>query len=127
MIKLKNLIYVICFTFFSFSSFSFEKSSDFSLNEFDKLNNQGKTIVVNSWNEWCSVCAAQSSIFEQAKKDFPEFKFLFYEHDKNKIINEKLNFKFWTTIAIYKDGKEVAREIGLDKKEEIYELLKKGI
>ena len=26
-----------------------------------------------------------------------------------------------------KDGKEVAREIGLDKKEEIYELLKKGI
>ena len=68
MIKLKNLIYVICFTFFSFSSFSFEKSSNFSLNKFDKLNNQGKTIVINSWNEWCSVCATQTSIFEQAKK-----------------------------------------------------------
>ena len=127
MIKLKNLIYVICFTFFSFSSFSFEKSSDFSLNEFDKLNNQGKIIVINSWNEWCSVCATQTSIFEQAKKDFPDYEFFFYEHDKNKNISEKLNIKFWTTIAIYKDGKEVAREIGLDKKEEIYELLKKGI
>jgi len=65
--------------------------------------------------------------FEQAKKDFPDYKFFFYEHDKNKNISEKLNIKFWTTIAIYKDGKEVAREIGLDKKEEIYELLKKGI
>ena len=127
MIKLKNLIYVICFTFFSVSSFSFEKSSNFSLNEFDKLNNQGKTIVINSWNEWCSVCATQTSIFEQAKKDFPDFEFFFYEHDKNKNINEKLNIKFWTTIAIYKDGNEIAREIGLDKKEDIYDLLKKGI
>ena len=88
MIKLKNLLYVICFTFFSFSSFSFEKSSNFSLNEFDKLNNQGKTIVINSWNEWCSVCATQTSIFEQAKKDFPDYEFFFYEHDKNKNISE---------------------------------------
>ena len=79
MIRLKNLIFVICFTFFSFSSFSFEKSSGFSLNEFDKLNTEGKTIVINSWNEWCSVCATQSSIFKQAKKDFPEFEFLFYD------------------------------------------------
>ena len=50
MIRLKNLIFVVCFTFFSFSSFSFEKSSGFSLNEFDKLNTEGKTIVINSWN-----------------------------------------------------------------------------
>ena len=127
MIKLKNLIYVICFTFFSVSSFSFEKSSNFSLNEFDKLNTEGKTIVVNSWNEWCSVCATQTSIFEQAKKDFPDYEFFFYEHDKNKNISEKLNIKFWTTIVIYKDGKEIAKEIGLDKKEDIYDLLKKGI
>ena len=42
-------------------------------------------------------------------------------------IAEKLNIKFWTTIAIYKNGKEIAKEIGLDKKEDIYNLLKKGI
>ena len=102
-------------------------SDNFSLDEFDKLNTEGKTIVINSWNEWCSVCATQTSIFEQAKKDFPDFEFFFYEHDKNKNISEKLNIKFWTTIAIYKDGKEIAREIGLDKKEDIYDLLKKGI
>ena len=127
MTKLKYLLSVICFTFYSFSSFSFEKSSNFTFNEFDKLNNQGKTIVINSWNEWCSVCATQSSIFKQAKKDFPEFEFLFYEHDKNKNISEKLNIKFWTTIVIYKDGKEIAKEIGLDNKDDIYNLLKKGI
>ena len=47
MIRLKNLIFVVCFTFFSFSSFSFEKSSGFSLDEFDKINTEGKTIVIN--------------------------------------------------------------------------------
>ena len=56
-----------------------------------------------------------------------DFEFLFYEHDKNKNISEKLNIKFWTTIVIYKDGKEIAKEIGLDNKDDIYNLLKKGI
>ena len=79
------------------------------------------------WNEWCTVCAAQTSIFAEAKKGFPDFEFLFYEQDKNKEIAEALNIKFWTTIVIYKDGKEIAKEIGLDNKEDIYNLLKKGI
>ena len=39
----------------------------------------------------------------------------------------KIKIKFWTTIVIYKDGKEIAKEIGLDNKEDIYNLLKKGI
>ena len=106
---------------------SFEKTTNFTFEKFQKANDEGKIVVVNSWNEWCTVCSAQTSIFEQAKKDFPDFEFLFYEQDKNKEIAEALNIKFWTTIVIYKDGKEIAKEIGLDNKEDIYNLLKKGI
>ena len=40
MIRLKNLIFVFCFTLFSFSSFSFEKSSGFSLNFCTKLSSK---------------------------------------------------------------------------------------
>ena len=107
--------------------FAIEKTTNFTFEKFQKANDEGKTVVVNSWNEWCTVCAAQTSIFEEAKKDFSDFEFFFYEHDKNKEIAEKLNIKFWTTIAIYKNGKQIAKEIGLDKKEDIYNLLKKGI
>ena len=78
------------------------------------------------WMVHC-MCAAQTSIFAEAKEDFPDFEFLFYEQDKNKEIADALNIKFWTTIVIYKDGKEIAKEIGLDNKEDIYNLLKKGI
>ena len=107
--------------------YAVEKTTNFTFEKFKKANDEGKTVVVNSWNEWCTICAAQTSIFEEAKKDFPGFEFLFYEQDKNKQIAEKLNIKFWTTIAIYKNGKEIAKEIGLDKKEDVYDLLKKGI
>ncbi len=107
--------------------YAVEKTTNFTFEKFKKANDEGKTVVVNSWNEWCTICAAQTSIFEEAKKDFPDFEFLFYEQDKNKQIAEKLNIKFWTTIAIYKNGKEIAKEIGLDKKEDVYDLLKKGI
>ena len=107
--------------------FAIEKTTNFTFEKFQKANDEGKTVVVNSWNEWCTVCAAQTSIFEEAKKDFSDFEFFFYEQDKYKEIAEKLNIKFWTTIAIYKNGKEIAKEIGLDKKEDIYNLLKKGI
>ena len=86
--------------------FAIEKTTNFTFEKFQKANDEGKTVVVNSWNEWCTVCAAQTSVFEEAKKDFSDFEFFFYEQDKNKEIAEKLNIKFWTTIAIYKNGKE---------------------
>jgi len=52
---------------------------------------------------------------------------LFYEQTKYKEIANKLNIKFWTTIVVYKGQNEVVREIGLVKKKDIYQLIKKGI
>jgi thioredoxin 1 len=123
---MKKIIIILIFILPT-NLFAFEKVTNFTFEKFNKANSEGKTIIINSWNEWCTVCAAQTSIFAEAKKDFPDFEFLFYEQDKNKEIAEALNIKFWTTIVIYKDGKEIAKEIGLDNKEDIYNLLKKGI
>ena len=127
MIKLKILIFVSCFTFYSFASFGFEKSSNFSLDEFDKLNNQGKTIVINSWNEYCSTCAAQTKVFDQAMKDFKDVEFLFYEQTEHEDIAKALGVNYWTTIVVFKGESEVAREIGLTDKDQIYNLINKGI
>ena len=106
--------------------FAFEKVTNFTFEKFNKANSEGKTIIINSWNEWCTVCAAQTSILQKLK-NFPNFEFLFYEQDKNKEIAEALNISSGPQLVIYKDGKEIAKEIGLDNKEDIYNLLKKGI
>ena len=54
-------------------------------------------------------------------------KFLFYEQIKHKDIAKVLNIKLWTTIVVYKGQKEITREIGLNKKEDIYKIIKMGI
>ena len=87
----------------------------------------GKTIVVNSWNKNCTTCKKQTKIFKEAQKDFKNVIFFYYEQTKNKDIAEFLKIDYWTTIVIYKDSKEIARSIGSTNKNEIYELIKKGI
>ena len=112
---------------FSTDVYSFEKITNFTFEKFKQAQNNNKTIVINSWNKACTTCAAQSKIFAKALNDFREVEFLFYEQAKYKEIAKALDIRFWTTIVVFKGKKEVAREIGLVKKEDIYKIIKKGI
>ena len=105
----------------------FEKTTNFNLKKLFELQNSGKTIVINSWNEYCSTCAAQTKVFDQAMKDFKDVEFLFYEQDKNKDIAKTLGINYWTTIVVFKGQNEVGREMGLTDKDQIYNLINKGI
>ena len=53
-------------------SFGFEKTTNFDLKKLFEIQKSGKTIVINSWNEYCSTCAAQTKVFDQAMKDFKD-------------------------------------------------------
>ena len=105
----------------------FEKTTNFNLKKLFELQNSGKTIVINSWNEYCSTCAAQTKVFDQAMKEFKDIEFLFYEQTKNKDIAKTLGINYWTTIVVFKGKKEIVRDIGLTDKEQIYNLINKGI
>ena len=120
-------ILIIFIIIFPTNLFSFEKTTNFTFKKFNDAQNSGKTIVVNSWNKNCMTCSQQFKILSKAKKDFNNVEFLFYEQTKHKNIAESLNIKFWSTIAIYKGKLEIAREIGLIKKEDIYTIIKKGV
>ena len=106
---------------------AFEKNTNFTFEKFEKAQQEGKTIVVNAWNKTCMTCAKQSKVFADAVNDFKEVEFLFYEQTKHKDIAKNLNIKFWTTIVVYKGNNEISRKIGLTKKEDIYQLINKGI
>jgi len=108
-------------------SFGLEKTTNFDLNKLFEIQKSGKTIVINSWNEYCSTCAAQRKVFDQAFKDFKNVEFLFYEQTKNKDIAKTLGINYWTTIVVFKGKTEIAREIGLTNKDQIYDLINKGI
>ena len=111
----------------STSSFAGEYETNFNIEKFKFAQNNGKIVVIHSWNKSCSTCAKQKPILEKAKKDFENVIFMNFEQTKNKDIAELLKIDYWTTIVVYKDNKELAREIGLYNKKDIYNLIKKGI
>jgi len=124
MIKKLLIIFIL---FFSFESLAIEKKTNFTLEIFNKAKTDGKTIVINSWNKNCGTCAKQIKILNEAQKDFPDVLFLSYEQTKHKDIAKLLDIQYWTTIVVYKDSKEVVKEIGVSSKDKIYSLIKKEI
>ena len=111
----------------STSSFAGEYETNFDIEKFKFAQNNGKIVVIHSWNKSCSTCAKQKPILEKAKKDFENIIFMNFEQTKNKDIAELLKIDYWTTIVVYKDNKELVREIGLYNERDIYNLIKKGI
>jgi thioredoxin 1 len=111
----------------STSSFAGEYETNFDIEKFKFAQNNGKIVVIHSWNKSCGTCAKQKPILEKAKKDFENVIFMNFEQTKNKDIAKLLKVDYWTTIVVYKDNKELAREIGLYNQEDIYNLIKKGI
>ena len=111
----------------STSSFAGEYETNFNIEKFKFAQNNGKIVVIHSWNKSCGTCAKQKPILEKAKKDFENVIFMNFEQTKNKDIAKLLKVDYWTTIVVYKNNKELAREIGLYNQEDIYNLIKKGI
>ena len=120
----KILIFFFCI--FSLSAVAMEKSTTFNKDIFTKAQSEGKIVVVSSWIKYCSSCASQMKILQNAEKDFKNIQYLAFDV-KNKEISDLLNVKFQTTLLIFKDNKEVYRSIGEISKEKIYKAIESSI
>tara|TARA_B100000427_G_scaffold304417_1_gene289664 strand:- start:1283 stop:1666 length:384 start_codon:yes stop_codon:yes gene_type:complete len=116
---MKKILIIIFFLFCS-NSFAIEKSTTFTDKIFKKAQSEGKIIVINSWNEFCSTCKKQIKILDQAETKFKDVIFLSYEQTKNKDIADKLSIDYWTTIVIYKGEDEIYRSMGVTEKNQLY-------
>ena len=111
----------------STNSFAGEYQTNFDIEKFKLAQNNGKIVVIHSWNKSCGTCAKQKPILEKAKKDFKKVIFMNFEQTKNKDIAKLLKIDYWTTIVVYKNNKELAREIGLYNEDDIYNLIEEGL
>ena len=117
-------ILIIIFALFAIKAFAVDKSTTFNNEIFQKAQLEGKTVVINSWNETCITCKAQIKILDQAEKEFTDILFLSFEQEKDKTIAKQLGIDYWTTIVIYQNNKEIYRSIGQMNKDKIYSVIK---
>ena len=116
---MKKILIIIFFLFCS-NSLAIEKSTTFTDKIFKKAQSDGKIIVINSWNKFCSTCKKQIKILDKAETKFNDVIFLSYEQTKNKDIADKLSIDYWTTIVIYKGEDEIYRSMGVTEKNQLY-------
>ena len=131
---LKKFLVLLFFQIFiANSSISMEKETTFNKKLFDKAQSEGKVVIVSSWIKYCSSCASQMKVLNQAKKEgkLLDIKFENIEYFSfdvtNKEIADLLNVKFQTTLLIYKNNKEIYRSLGETTEDLIYEALKKVV
>ena len=131
---LKKLIVLLFVQFFVvYPSISMEKETTFNKKLFDKAQSDGKVVIVSSWIKYCSSCASQMKVLNNAKNEgkLLDIKFENIEYFSFDVTNQEianfLNVKFQTTLLIFKDNKEVYRSLGETTENLIYDALKKVI
>ena len=126
---IRNIMKILAFfiLLISTNSFANEYKTNFDIEKFKFAQKNGKIVIIHSWNKSCSTCAKQKPILEKAKKEFENVIFMNFEQTKNKDIAKLLKIDYWTTIVVYKNNKEIVREIGLYTEKDIYNLIRTGI
>ena len=120
----KTFIFIFCLFFFSSSAIA--KETTFKKELFDKAQSEGKVVIVSSWIKYCTSCASQMKVLNNAKNEFDNIEFFSF-NITNKEISKLFNVQYQTTLLIFKDNKEVYRSIGETNRDLIYEAIKSSI
>ena len=118
--------YIFVFLIFAFNANSMEKKTTFNKELFDKAQSDGKVVVVSSWIKYCSSCASQMKVLNNAKNEFDNIEYFTFDVT-NKEIAKLFDVQYQTTLLIFKDNKEVYRSIGETSKDLIYEAIQSSI
>ena len=122
---MKNF-FIFIFFIIAFGVNADEKKTTFNKELFDKAQSDGKVVVVSSWIKYCSSCASQMKVLNNAKNDFDNIEYFAFDVT-NKEISKLLKVQYQTTLLIFKDNKEVYRSIGETSRDLIYDAIKSSI
>ena len=119
-------IEIAIFFIFALSANASEKKTTFNIELFNKAQSEGKVVIVSSWVKYCSSCAGQMKILNNAKNEFENIEYFAFDVT-NKEISNLFDVQYQTTLLIFKDNKEVYRSIGETNRDLIYEAIKSSI
>ena len=90
----------------------------------EEVTNNKCITVVDFWAPWCGPCKMFGPIFENASKKFNDIKFCKLNVDEdNEDVCKDLGVMSIPTIILFKDGKEIKRNIGFLDESSLIEFL----
>jgi len=97
--------------------------------EFDpKVLKSTTPVLVDFWAPWCAPCKMAEPILEELSETYKgKTEFLKLNVDDNSQTPMKYGVMSIPTTILYKEGKEVGRQIGFAGKEAFENLLRKGL
>ena len=98
------------------------------MEEFNKLINGSKPVLVDFFATWCGPCRMQSPILDKVKSTVgDEADVLKIDVDQNKALAAKYTIKSDPTLIIFKNGEPVWRASGLHHDDDLVSKLRENL
>ncbi len=95
--------------------------------KFNDIINDERPVLIDFYADWCGPCKTLSPIIQEIKNEQDEtVRVIKINVDKNQAVSQKLKVNSIPTLMIYKKGKLLWREAGLQTKQAILAQLDKA-
>jgi thioredoxin 1 len=103
-------------------------SVNISDKDFDTQVLQNKTpVLVDFWAEWCGPCKMAGPVLEELSEIYKgKVIVMKLNIDENPSMPQKYGVMSIPTTILFKDGKEIGRQVGFSGKQNFEDLMKKG-
>lgn len=98
-------------------------------NDFDdKVINSTTPVLVDFWATWCGPCKLAEPVLEELSETYKDKVLIAkLDVDANPVNSQKFGVMSIPTTILYKDGKEIGRQIGFAGRQKYEELLDKVV
>lgn len=87
----------------------------------------GKPVLVDFYADWCGPCKLAAPVLDELAESYKDkVTILKLDVDKNPDATNKYGVMSIPTTALFKDGREVGRQVGFAGKQKFIELLEKA-